>query len=665
MSRHPRSTRAMVALVGIALLLGMSPVAAADPVDLADLPASASAEDPWTVDGGAAGGSTAAGDLPAAHGSLGALSAPSSTSSGFVRPPASPAPLYFQGGGWGHGVGLSQWGAQDMALRGSSHSQILSHYHTGSAVQTRTMPTGFRVGLRSGSGSSESTLHFPRMTVTAVDGPIQWSTCTERFGGCSEVAQQPAGATWVAGYGGGSFVLRDAADTVRYVNRGGLNHLRAQLGSGTSSKRVTIAEKAQRGYRWGALEVRAPRPGFAGVRATIDFGNDFEKYVYGIAEVPFSWHREALRAQAVAARSYAVVRSGGRADCDCWVTDGPENQVYYGADRELGRGGTNWRSAADDTRGRILTHSGNPISTFYSSSHNRRSENVRDVWGSDQPYHRSVNDPYSQTPVNPYRTWTATVGNSSLAALVPDISTVTYVRVVERTDGGTPSKLEVHGRDSAGRQLVQVVAGPSPNIGRAMYSRFGLRSSQVDVITPSPFTDTQTHALRHHVYDIAQLARLGLTDGCGSSGRFCPDVDLTRAEMAAFLWRMAGQPQPVRRHTFPDVRAGTYYDDAVSWLQQEAITNGWGDTGRFEPNRQISRGQMAAFLYRLAGEPPVTGRHPFTDVSVRSYADRPVTWMYQQQITDGWGASGQYRPEIAVTRAQMASFALRFLDKVS
>jgi SpoIID/LytB domain protein len=309
------------------------------------------------------------------------------------------------------------------------------------------------------------------------------------------VASQPRGQKWVAGHSNGNLILRDNANTTRYVDSSAPTFLRAQLGTGSSARRVQLDRKHNWVYRWGALEIRKPLSGYNGIRATVDFGNDFEKYVYGIAEVPFSWPQHSLRAQAVAARSYAVARSMSlRSICDCILTDGPENQVYQAANKELDPTyGQNWRTAVDATAGRVLTYDGSPIATFYSSSHNKRSENVQDVWSTPQPYHRSVNDPYSGTSANPFRSWTVAPGNATLANRVSGVSLVTYVRVLERTAGGTPTVLEVHGRDGAGNRVVKELRSSNKNIGLDLKSWYALRSAQVDRLSFSTFTDVHAH----------------------------------------------------------------------------------------------------------------------------------------------------------------------------
>jgi SpoIID/LytB domain protein len=580
-----------------------------------------------------------------------------------------PAPIVARGGGWGHGIGMSQYGAQAMAVAGRSHAQILNHYHTNTAVQNHTMPNDFRVGLRSTSGTSGGSLHFASMPVEALNRNIVWSRCSANYGGCSQLDTQPAGQTWVAGRtADGMLVLRNADSSIRHDVEA--NHLRAQLGTGSNDARIRLGAKGDRTYRWGALEVRQPSSGQTGVRATIDFSGQFERYIYGIAEVPFSWQAEALRAQAVAARSYAVARSINHI-CNCYVTDGTENQVYYGAARELGANGDRWRSAVDGTASRVLTHNGRPIATFYASSHHKRSENIEDVWTDPQPYHRSVSDPWSSDPRggNPYASWTANLSNASLASRAGGgMALVTYVRVRERTQGGTPRTIEVRGRDAQGGQVVRTLSGtgaPSQKtIGNMLRTAHGLRSAQIDVLSPSPFIDTWDGRFTAHIYDIAQLSRMNLTTGCGDPTKYCPGRSVNRGEMAAFLHRTAGEPSPPRRHDYPDVSSSRYYDEAVSWLQAEGITDGYGNTGEYRPGRAVTRGQMATFLWRMAGEPRPARRHNFPDVSSSRYYDVAVSWALEQGITDGMGETGRFEPDQDVTRAQMASFLVRYVTAV-
>lgn len=113
------------------------------------------------------------------------------------------------------------------------------------------------------------------------------------------------------------------------------------------------------------------------------------------------------------------------------------------------------------------------------------------------------------------------------------------------------------------------------------------------------------------------LKAQGLTTGYGGvPTAFAPDVTVSRAQMATFLWRLAGQPA-APAGGFGDVPAGAYYQGAANWLKATAITTGYGGPSSFAPDVTVSRAQMAAFLFRyhlatatrLTGATTVTGAY--------------------------------------------------------
>ena len=97
------------------------------------------------------------------------------------------------------------------------------------------------------------------------------------------------------------------------------------------------------------------------------------------------------------------------------------------------------------------------------------------------------------------------------------------------------------------------------------------------------------------------LVATGATTGT-SPTTFSPARTATRGEMATFLWRLEGEPGGSPPAGFSDVRAGAFYAKAVDWLLYRGITTGVGGN-RFAPNDPVTRGQMATFLWRLAGSP--------------------------------------------------------------
>jgi hypothetical protein len=107
-------------------------------------------------------------------------------------------------------------------------------------------------------------------------------------------------------------------------------------------------------------------------------------------------------------------------------------------------------------------------------------------------------------------------------------------------------------------------------------------------------------------------------------------------------------------HSFTDVTSADYFDTAVSWLVESEITAGVAP-GLYGPNRQVTRGQMAQFLWKAAGSPEPTGTHSFTDVTSADYFDTAVSWLVESEITAGV-APGLYGPKSVVNRGQMAQF---------
>lgn len=115
---------------------------------------------------------------------------------------------------------------------------------------------------------------------------------------------------------------------------------------------------------------------------------DLENYLKGVipSEMPTSWDVEAHKAQAIAARSYALANLGKRASKGYDLNDTPSDQAYGGASAE-NRGTT---KAVNDTRGIVLTHNQKIISAFYTASAGGKTKSASAAWGGNVPYLRSV-----------------------------------------------------------------------------------------------------------------------------------------------------------------------------------------------------------------------------------------------------------------------------------
>lgn len=161
-----------------------------------------------------------------------------------------------------------------------------------------------------------------------------------------------------------------------------------------------------------------------------------------------------------------------------------------------------------------------------------------------------------------------------------------------------------------------------------------------------------------YYYDAVRWAvENDITSGT-SDDLFSPDAACTRAQVITFLWRATGSPQPVSRtNPFTDVPSNAYYRDAVLWAVEQGITNGVSAT-RFDPDATITRGQMAALLYRTAGTPAVSGGSSFVDVGASAYYSKAVAWAYQNDIASGTGAN-RFSPNAICTRAQIVTFLYR------
>ncbi len=139
-----------------------------------------------------------------------------------------------------------------------------------------------------------------------------------------------------------------------------------------------------------------------------------------------------------------------------------------------------------------------------------------------------------------------------------------------------------------------------------------------------------------------------------------PLTSITREAMAAFLYRFSGSPVvPANAPTFSDVPAGAPFYNEIRWLASTGITTGYPD-GTYHPGEAVSRAAMAAFLYRLKGRPSVPANAPtFSDVPAGAPFYNEIRWLASTGITTGF-PDGTYRPTTAINRDAMAAFLYRY-----
>jgi stage II sporulation protein D len=284
-----------------------------------------------------------------------------------------------RGAGFGHGIGLSQYGAYGYAAHGSNSTDIVLHYYKGTRIGNAAGRT-IRVLLQSGRGT-----------------------------------------VWVSGATRAGNHKLDSTKSYRLVRKGLAVELRTARGKriatldgvvtvSSSSGSFALGGRALNGtsdgmYR-GVLEVRpATFGGLVAVNAL-----SLDDYIQGVivGEMPTSWPQQALEAQAIVARSYALTTDAGGAVFDQYPDT--RSQMYYGMARETP--GTN--QAVRSTAGKIVMYGDRVATTYYFSTSGGRTENIENSWPGSAPvaYLQSVDDPYDN--LSPRHRWRFTWSKSRL-----------------------------------------------------------------------------------------------------------------------------------------------------------------------------------------------------------------------------------------------------------
>jgi stage II sporulation protein D len=316
----------------------------------------------------------------------------------------------FHGSGWGHGIGMSQYGALGLAQKGWGSGKIIRHYYRGASIQEQGPPIKrFRIGL----------LQYRKVVnLKAVRGSfllkLSNGTVIERVG---------EGKTRRVVIRNGRYRIRRPSGTTvgGHAWGNGSVHLRVYPGSGAV---VGIVEWGH-SVKWGYLEFQI----VASEDAHLVVRVGPERYLRGIGEVPSLWPSGVLAAQAIAARTYAyrIVRNllssstayqSKWAACRCHLYGTVADQNYTGWTKEAETYGYRWVDAVQATSKRVAKHDGSLITTYYSSSSGGHTENIEKVWTwvSAQPYLKGVCDPAEDETSNPNEFWkSGTMSGSAIA----------------------------------------------------------------------------------------------------------------------------------------------------------------------------------------------------------------------------------------------------------
>ncbi len=365
------------------------------------------------------------------------------------------ATVRLEGAGWGHGVGMSQWGARGRAHAGQSAEQILQAYYPGTQIgQADTAGTQIRVLIDRGfrppavDGSRGSSNGLPgdiigyggSWQVEGVTGPLPAGArlqMLEQTGGGITVGVINPSGVWIQGFQLPSVLVikpLEAATRLRAVHK-------------PAGRSEPVPGAYLDTYR-GSLVLHARD------ESQVDTVNvlPLEDYLRGVvpAEMPHHWPAAALQAQAIAARGYAL--TGLRPNHSMWdIDDTPNHQFYRGANHET----ESTNAAVDATAGQVLTYAGEPVRPYYFSTSNGYTEASSDQFGGPPlPYLQALPDvdpsgrPWdADSPAGTWRTEAfglTILGDALRAAAGVALGEIKSLDI-RRTDGGRTVRIRVNG----------------------------------------------------------------------------------------------------------------------------------------------------------------------------------------------------------------------------
>ena len=343
-----------------------------------------------------------------------------------------PTEFAINGAGYGHGVGLSQYGAKGQALEGKSAIEILNYYFPNAQVTPVEDTATISVNIAHQVPALSLVIPATDIATITVDTAVATSLPPDsvlNFAISGKVISGPGGSgkLWVIKWSNPESIISVNVGKSKFLVNHGYIQLRA---------------------------VSAPGIGFR-IEAT-NLLRLHDEYLYGIAEVPSSWPTAALESQVIASRTYALMRMNSiKKACDCHVYNSKYDQAFVGYSKEgEPRYGQFWKAAVDATavdesHGLAITVDQLPVSVFFSSSTGGMTQRSVDVWGTDIPHLISVPDPWSIDPAvnRNYASWTKKVSQKVMAKAF-GLADVIQIIIGERT--ATNSVLKITGVSSDG-----------------------------------------------------------------------------------------------------------------------------------------------------------------------------------------------------------------------
>ena len=374
------------------------------------------------------------------------------------------------GSGWGHGVGLSQYGALGQALDGKSWQDILAHYYPGTNLTESPSDKQITVGL-----SQDKTAVFVRLDKLSEDAQLEVSIDGNAVAtlGSDTVIRIESNSNAIVSSGGadGRAEARGSGKKVSFRISTGSGLINTNSGSPDTNAGSSLATPGHR-YKYGILDVvyGGDNDGRPDLYTSISM-RLADEYLLGIGEMSSTWNKAALVAQVVASRSYGLgkLNSGLRGNCGCHIYNNATDQVYVGYSKESDA----WRDAVNSAmtssnQPAVLTYGGKAVTAYFASSTGGRTMSTMDAWGGNVSWSQSVDDNWSINARNPNARWGVRMSQNSMATAL-GLSNVQSIEVVERYSSGAAKTLVA--KDANG--------GSVTLSGRTFQARMKLKSTYV------------------------------------------------------------------------------------------------------------------------------------------------------------------------------------------
>ena len=331
------------------------------------------------------------------------------------------------GAGWGHGKGMSQWGAYGAATKGLDYTEIIDFYYPGTTLAGIPGGNLVRVWI---SADTDNALHFR---------PASGLTVTDSAGTVYKLPTGKKYTKWRISRSGANRVLayrNTSGAYVKVATKLAPAKIWFVANTGTGKVKLAVPGGSDRTYR-GRLAARFTSTGLR----TVNYLS-IETYLRSVvpSEMPASWSAEALKAQAVAARTYAAKLRSTVSDSAIYdLCDTSACQVYKGTSTEY----ASTDKAISATAGKVVEHKGKLALTMFSSSNGGWSASG----GADYPYLKAQKDPYDG--VKRDQSWSVTLSSAKIQSAYSSIGTLKSIQITERDGegiyGGRVDELKITG----------------------------------------------------------------------------------------------------------------------------------------------------------------------------------------------------------------------------